>query len=171
MKERPTNEPPRIFTHGTARPTFETYKNPFEATLSDEDYAELREEIGTYYEVPREHRAFIPDEQLEKKQRTQRAFSVLILDNGERYYADGRVPHATLLRHLTSKFKLSINLEEGTGFGSVHGFMDPDGFQDAQIVQDAAKKEGRTITWFVRYTTPSPFPKAPVLPSSPIELS
>lgn len=169
MNEKP--KPVRLNTHGAARPNFETYKEPFEADLQDEDYEDLRVEIATYYSVPPKHRVIIRDQQLEKTQRTQRAFSVLVLDTGERYYVDGRVPHATLLRYLKNKFQLSIDIEEGTGFSSVHGFMDPDGFPHVPLVQEAAQKAEKTITWFVRYTTSSPGTHAQIIPPSPVELS
>lgn len=165
----PLHQPPNLFTHGAQREHFEKYKSGYRPELEDEDYEPVRKEVALFYGVPVEHCHFIADDKLQKTRRTQRAFSVVILDNGERYYIDGRTPHATLLRALKNTFHVNFD-PEGDDCTSVHGFLDPNEFQDVPMVQAEAIKLKRPITWFVRYTVPSSSPKSPI-PESPIEIS
>lgn len=167
----PPNEPVRLHTHGAQRDHFEKYTAGYEAELADEDYEAVREEIALHYGVPAEHRHIISDDLIDKKRRTQRAFSVVILDNGEKYYIDGRTPHAILLRTLKKMFHVPFDPDDVDAYSSVHGFIDPDGFADIEMVQNKAKELGRSVTWFVRYTVPSSSPSSSPLPASPIEMS
>lgn len=165
-------EPARLFTHGAERERFEAYKKNFNPELIDEDFEEVRKEIAEHYQVPPENRRVIADEKLSERKRLQRAFSVVILDSGERHYIDGRTAHAVLMRTLKNTYKVDFDPEteeENRNYVSVHGFLDPDGFEGSEMVQKKSEELKRPITWFVRYTVPSSS-SSPV-PESPVEIS
>jgi len=148
------------------RDHFEQYKTDLHPELQEVDFEEIRVEIALFYGVPSEHIFVIKDEQVNKK-RVSRAFSVVITHEGEKYYVDGRVPHAILLRHLVNEKKAKFVIEETEKYDSVHGFLDPEGFEDSPDIQTESKRRGEKITWFVRYKISSPhspniIPKAPV---------
>jgi hypothetical protein len=164
----PLNQPPKLFTHGEQRKHFEKYEKGHRLEFGDEEYEAVRQEVAAFYDVPPEHRYFIADDKLQNVRRTQRAFSVVILNTGERYYIDGRTPHATLLRALKNTFKVDFDIE-GEEYASVHGFIDPGEFEDVPMVQAKAIELGKPITWFVRYTVSSS--SSPSTPRAPIELS
>jgi len=97
---------------------------------------------------------FVIDNDKIAKQRANRAFCVVVKNEGESnreaWYIDGRMPHATLLRRLENHYKLDIENEE-----TYLGFLDPAGFEDSELIQDEAKKRGHKITWFIKaYVSP-----------------
>ena len=168
--ERNAGAPERFNTHqGGMRAHFETYDERQTFENGEEEFDPVREEICTHYGISNdeEHR-FIVDNELVKKQRTQRAFSVVFVpraDGGGRdgYYIDGRLAHAVLLRRLQNHHKVPLSDE---ACESIHGFLDPEGFQDVETVQKRAKEIGQPINWFVRYTVNS----SPTTPASPVEM-
>lgn len=160
-------EPIQIYTHGANRQHFEKYKRGQEPHLADDDFESVRQEIAKYYGIPTDHSFFISDDVL-TKQRTRRAFSIVILPNAESFYIDGRTAHSVLLRTLQNTYRVPFD-PEGEEFVSVNGFVDPEGFPDVPDVQKKAKELKRPITWFVRYTTSSPSSSSPP-PVSPVEI-
>ncbi|MCR4278282.1 MAG: hypothetical protein NUV81_00005 [bacterium] len=164
--------PPEFNTHigsrGDQRKFFEKYKTgDFQPDHIDEDFESVREEVGSFYDVPAENLYFIPDDQVVRK-RTKRAFSVVLLNNGNHYYIDGRMPHAVLLRVLKETHRVPYDPEETETYTSIHGFIDPDGFPDVPMIQKESEKLGKPITWFIRYVVSSP--STPPPPESPIQI-
>ncbi len=168
--ENISNAPERFNTHAVKmRAHFETYDEKEKFENGEEDFDPVREEICQHYGVPNdeEHR-FIIDNDIVKKQRTRRAFSVVLVprtagDGRDGYYIDGRVPHAVLLRRLANHHKVPL---ADDSYESIHGFLDPAGFPDVENVQTRAQERGQPITWFVRYTVNG----SPATPPSPVEL-
>lgn len=81
----------------------ETHRFVRRGRYYEDSAEEVRKEIIDYYKIPLENVAVFPE--IEGRKREIRIF--LILENketGERFYADGHVPHAVILNYILSKF-------------------------------------------------------------------
>lgn len=134
------------------RDHFETYRRNFVPEFSEDEYEGIRGEIADFYNIPGEHVFVVPDEQLVKK-RAKRAFSIVILRNGDSYYIDSLAPHAVMMRRLQNEHKVPFDIDDDENYSSLHGFLDPEGFIDIPQVQEVAQKRGKPIYWFLRYHT------------------
>jgi hypothetical protein len=141
----------RFSTHGVKmRAHFESYAGGETYENGEEDFDPIREEIADHYGVPKDEKhMFIIDNKIVKNQRHQRAFCVLVREvDGKReaYYIDGRLPHFTMLQRLYHQYNKP---DDEHNLGDL-GFLDDQGFEDVEEIQERAGEKGKKINWFVR---------------------
>lgn len=146
-------DPPIINTREEGKfHIFETYDEKHIPEFDAEDCGEIRQHIGDYFGVPSEHQYSVEDEEVATLRET-RAFSVVILKDGQSYSIDGRLPHAVLMRALQNEHTVPFSVENTEDYNSFHGFMDPNGFKQVEEIQEEAERRGKKITWIIRYRT------------------
>jgi hypothetical protein len=126
----------------------ETHRYVEKGRYYEDAAEEAREEIAERYQIPIENIAVYPE--IEGRKREIRIFMVLEnLKTGERFYADGHVPHAIVLNYIFQKFpkigigdrfNLPLNWEEN--WKTRKGFIDPymNGFRDFPTTRSAIIK-------------------------------
>ena len=81
----------------------ETHRKVQKGRYYEDSAEEARDEIVGHYKIPPENVAVLPE--IEGRKREIRIF--MVLENrktGERFYADGHVPHAVALNYIFQKF-------------------------------------------------------------------
>lgn len=157
MGELPGQERDPIIIN-THNPRLRAYFENYERTgrkfeNGEEELDEIREDIARHFNIPvDEEHMFIIDNEKITNHRHRRAWTVLVREeNGERkaFYADGRVGHAVLLRHLYNEHKVLPDDDKNTAY---HGFLDDAGFEDMPEIQKRLQEAGGPTTWFIRDT-------------------
>ena len=169
MPEQMPENKPEVFDTLSAhlRGHFENYKEEQVFENGEPEYDETREEIAAYYGVPftteedeedpnnkKENHIFIIDNKNVTRQRNHRAFCVIRkTENGktDAWYIDGRMGHSTMLQRLYNYYKVPWDDKDEKFLG----FLDYDGFQNIEKIQEKSKELGKPITWFLK-TSVSP---------------
>jgi hypothetical protein len=130
----------------------ETHRLVGKANFYESSVEDVREEIVKHYKIPPENVVVFPE--IQGRKREIRIF--IILENkqtGERFYADGHVPHAVLLDYIFGKFpKIGIEDRKSLPDDWNHkwkvrkGFIDPylNGFENFPQTRKIIIREMKT---------------------------